>query len=229
MISTQKNSEVNDEMENLLEKKFLDINFKLPFPNKDNKKIIDEYSEEIQEIMKTGCSRQIAEYSMIEYNNGNIDKKLYKLKKQYKDYKNEISIINNTCRALVLSSDLKNKQFNYNIDNIDIINFVKSEDEIEEILSDENVNKKLEELYKSNEYIKSIENKVDKQKIAFYFLNKQIEELKEEEKKNFIEKQEQYFNEREAVIESALRRVKNIVNDDNEFKKFHDKYYKEIV
>ena len=226
MISTQKNSEVNDEMENLLEKKFLDINFKLPFPNKDNKKIIDEYSEEIQEIMKTGCSRQIAEYSMIEYNNASIDKKLYKLKKQYKDYKNEISIINNTCRTLVISSELKNIEFSYNID---IMKFVKSEDEIEEILSDENVNKKLEELYKSNEYIKSIENKVDKQKIAFYFLNKQIEELKEEEKKNFIEKQEQYFNEREAVIESALRRVKNIVNDDNEFKKFHDKYYKEIV
>jgi len=48
---------------------------------------------------------------------------------------------------------------------------------------------------------------------------------KEEDNIKFLEKKKKFNEKRDAVIESALRRVKKIVNDENEYKIFYKDYY----
>ena len=58
-------------------------------------------------------------------------------------------------------------------------------------------------------------------------MKKYIGELNEEEKKEFEQKRKAYIDKRDAVIESALRKVRKIVNDEKEYKKFYKEYYGE--
>ena len=45
-------------------------------------------------------------------------------------------------------------------------------------------------------------------------------------REKFIEARENYLKKREAIIEAAIRIVKKIVNDENEYKKFEKEYLK---
>ena len=49
---------------------------------------------------------------------------------------------------------------------------------------------------------------------------------KSEDKDNFEIAKENYVKKRDALIESALRLVKKIVNDEKEYEKFYEAYYK---
>ena len=91
------------------------------------------------------------------------------------------------------------------------------ENEIEEILENETIEELIE---KDNNLLDYIENNI------LFLLKKNIDSKTEEERKNFYSARKEYIEKKEAVIETALRRVKKIVNDDKEYNKFYEAYYK---
>ena len=115
-------------------------------------------------------------------------------------------------------SDLRNKVDSKNFDETMDKDLEGFENEIETVMSC------IEEEDNNNQGKDTRENK------AKYFLYKHLFEnnnKKKDEKE--IDKikalNKKYYDKRDAVIESALRKVKKIVNDDNEFKKFYKAYY----
>ena len=209
MSKSNNNSESEKEME-YLEDEFLKCNIDdIPFPKEE----IKEYESEVQEVMKSGCNRQIAEYVILQYKkfedeevktNENM-KKLSQLREEYDEYKN--AVINNAYQKF--RDEIKNK------DNKEAI-LEGYEYEIEEIIEKINGN---EILKKNNVTLENPEN------YANYYLNEAIKGLNENDKKRFDETRKEFINKREAVIESALRKIKEIVNDDKEYKKFYKEYY----
>ena len=93
-----------------------------------------------------------------------------------------------------------------------------------------NENKELSEYEEEiNELCESNKDK-DKNDIKLAIDKLINEKDKDEEVKQFLEAREKYFRKREAVIEAALRKVKKIVNDKEEYKQFFKEYYgKEYV
>ena len=88
------------------------------------------------------------------------------------------------------------------------------ENEIDEILESE-------VLYKiKKENKKNLDNV---EKYAKYYLNQYL--IKEKDNKEFVDKRKKYYEKREAVIEASLRKVKKIVNDEEEYKKFYEEYF----
>ena len=73
---------------------------------------------------------------------------------------------------------------------------------------------------KSDEFLTSIKCKL------YMELYIQDKTNRDEKTKKFFEEREKYFKKREAVIESCLRKVKNIVNDEKEYNKFYEEYMK---
>ena len=190
-----------------LEKEFLKYGEdSLPFPKEE----IKIYEDDVQEIMKSGCNRQIAEYVMLKYkeleDKDSKNKKLCDLRKEYKKVIDPI--IDKTVDELV-DADKNNKlDGKNNTDNYEY------EEEIDKILQSEKVkkirdkeNKDINNLYESakNFFIKNYDKQAE-----------QIDNVRKE-----------YINKRDAVIESALRKVKKIVNDEEEYKKFYKEYYGE--
>ena len=209
MSKSNNNSDSEKEME-YLEDEFLKCTIDdIPFPKEE----IKEYESEVQEVMKSGCNRQIAEYVILQYKkfedeevktNENM-KKLSQLREEYDEYKN--AVINNAYQKF--RDEIKNK------DNKEAI-LEGYEYEIEEIIEKINGN---EILKKNNVTLENPEN------YANYYLNEAIKGLNENDKKRFDETRKVFINKREAVIESALRKIKEIVNDDKEYKKFYKEYY----
>jgi hypothetical protein len=170
----------------------------LPVPKEE----IKIYNDEVLEVMKSGCNRQIAEHVMIKYKNledGEGKDKLDDLKKKYNETK--IKFYEKIKTMLENKNDIKN-----------------------------NENKELSEYEEEiNELCESNKDK-DKNDIKLAIDKLVNEKDKDEEVKQFLEAREKYFRKREAVIEAALRKVKKIVNDKEEYKQFFKEYYgKEYV
>ena len=170
----------------------------LPVPKEE----IKIYNDEVLEVMKSGCNRQIAEHVMIKYKNLEDGEGKDKL------------------------NDLKNK---YNITKIKFYEKIKTMLENKNDIKN-NENKELSEYEEEiNELCESNKDK-DKNDIKLAIDKLVNEKDKDEEVKQFLEAREKYFRKREAVIEAALRKVKKIVNDKEEYKQFFKEYYgKEYV
>ena len=166
------------------------------------KKEIEKYNYQVLEVMKSGCNRQIAEYVMLEY------KKLEDAEQNENDNKKET---------------LEKLRKNY-FEKLDSIIKNNSADK-ENIPKDESneYEEEINEFWDSNKgmdknEIKGILNKVLKEK------------ANDEATKQLVNDMEIYRRKRDAVIEAALRKVKKIVNDKEEYKKFFKGYYgKEYV
>ena len=185
-------SNSSDKEIDFLEEEFLKcVPDDLPVPKEE----IKIYNDEVLEVMKSGCNRQIAEHVMIKYKNLEDKEgkdKLVDLKAKYVE---------------------KKKTF-----------FEK----VKNILQNQNDNKSSEVLGKYEEEINEFwENNKEKNKNEIrYVINNLLEKQdKDEETKQFSEAREKYDRKREAVIEAALRKVKKIVNDKEEYKKFFKEYY----
>ena len=76
---------------------------------------------------------------------------------------------------------------------------------------------------------KSKENENDElrfeniKKEAKYYLDKNLKTIEEKEKYGKIKSE--YNEKREAVIEAALRKIKKIVNNENEYNIFYNNYF----
>ena len=66
-----------------------------------------------------------------------------------------------------------------------------------------------------------------------YYVKKRLIKLiisnKEINLEKFKKEREEYCKSREPVIEAALRLVKKIVNEEDEYKKFYEEYYKKKI
>ena len=204
---SEKKNPVDEEID-FLESEFLkykDASF--PFPKTE----IKIYEDDVQELMKSGCNRQIAEYAMLkykeledaEYQKDNNFKKLCDLRKEYFEMKNPI--INRAVTDLV-NAVIERK----NIELIDENNEMdKYDEEINEMLENEKV-KELSDVSRDD---------------AKCFFKKYFDNLRDnKEKYNNLRKE--YINKRDAVIEAGLRKIKKIVNDEEEYKIFYKEYYK---
>ena len=165
--------------------------------------------------MKSGCNRQIAEYVISEYkkledeeaeeakNENKEFKKLWELKSDYSKYID--NIINKAAENLNKEIDKPVEGFN---------ELEGYEDEIDKLLDNATLKEKLKD-----------KNINDIESYAMHFLKREIDNLRDDKKKGFEETRKIYIDKREAVIEAALRKIKKIVNDDNEYKIFYKNYY----
>ena len=201
----------SDKEKDFLEEEFLKCNIEdLPIPREELK----DYEKEIQEVMKSGCNRQIAEYVFLEYKNledeeekDSKKKKLCELKKDY-EQKHKNSLIEKVTEKVIDKLIKENKEIQ------DFKDIEGYEDEIDEILEKEDLKAILKE-----KNIDNIESYIK------HFIYLEIENMNQEEKKKFKETRDLYIEKREAVIEAALRKIKKIVNDENEYKIFYKNYY----
>ena len=201
-------NEIEDEMENdFLE---LDENIINKLVPKDELK---NFEIDINEIMKSGCNRQIAEYALMKYN---IQEKLKKENQDYIESKTEIKndIINKLGPKL---SDLL-KDENRRDEDVEYDPFF--EEVIDEIVND-------------------LLTKKTKNIIDVNLIKKGVVQLISNENYNFDKfknDKEKYIKIREPIIEAALRLVKKIVNkkksedseefeDSDEYKEFVKEYY----
>ena len=162
----------------------------------------ENYLYEIREVMKSGCNRQIAEYSLKEYN-------IESLKEKKENY-----IAENKKLKEKINPDIDNYFNNKNNKISDIKEIDQYEEEIEDIMEEkEELISKLEE-NKTKEDIKQDLMKIFANGLDNY-----------ENKEDYISAKNEYIIKRDAIIESALRLVKKIVNNEDEYKKFHKDYY----
>ena len=199
-------SNSSDKEIDFLEEEFLKCTSDdLPVPKEE----IKIYNDEVLEVMKTGCNRQIAEYVMIKYKNLEDKEgkdKLVDLKAKYVEKKK------------TFFEKVKNILQNQN-DNKSSEVLGKYEEEINEFWEN-NKEKNMNEIrYVINNLLEKQDKEKDKDK------DKDKDKNKDEEAKQFYEAKEKYYRKRDAVIEAALRKVKKIVNDKEEYKKFFKEYY----
>ena len=193
-----------------LEEEFLKCKIEdLPIPKKE----LENFQFEVREVMKSGCNLQIAEYALLEYNIVNY---LSKIKDEYNQYKQKFKNLTND-DIVVYFNNLKENIINKEEDddedeNKDAKN--KYEEEIDEIM-DENIEKIESIKERTREQIK--EDLMD-------IFKKRVD--KSDDKDNFLNAKENYMKKRDALIESALRLVKKIVNDEKEYEKFYKNYFK---
>lgn len=214
MNNNKAGSNPSDEEKDILEEEFLKLTEDdIPTPIEE----IAVYEPEVQEIMKSGCNRQIAEYAILKYkkieDNDKNSEKLYKLREEYNKLKNPI--ITNTVNSIEKLVNMDNpdkKNINYDIQ------LNEYEDEIEEIIKNEKIQKMIE----NNIFTLEIA-----QKFAKYYLKANINE--EKDQKQFLEKRKAFYDKREAVIEAALRKVKKIVNDKEAYKIFYKEYFGKVL
>lgn len=214
MNNNKAGSNPTDEEKDILEEEFLKLTEDdIPTPIEE----IAVYEPEVQEVMKSGCNRQIAEYAILKYkkieDNDKNSEKLYKLREEYNKLKNPI--ITNTVNSIEKLVNMDNpdkKNINYDIQ------LNEYEDEIEEIIKNEKIQKMIE----NNIFTLEIA-----QKFAKYYLKANINE--EKDQKQFLEKRKAFYDKREAVIEAALRKVKKIVNDKEAYKIFYKEYFGKVL
>ena len=214
-MSSKKQISSVDEEDDYLESIFLGIE-KLPFPKKE----IADYESLVLEIMKSGCNRQIAEYAMIKYkgieDSNKEEKKLPELERTYNDAKKVIfdQIKNKENIKDILSSKIKNyNQLKKKKDELNNYDY-----EIEELL--DFYRNELKENKDADNKMKEIEKAVKD-----YLYEILIEKKESEETKKFLDERKIYMDKKEAVIESALRKVKKIVNDKKEYEIFYKEYF----
>ena len=205
-ITNSSNSSDNEK--DFLEEEFLKLKIEdIPIP----KAGLEDYELDIQEVMKSGCNRQIAEYVIegikkLEESQDNKSKKLIDLRKEYRN------IIKKAIEDTIndLDDHITNKKTTYGDRELD-----DYDDEIDEILNSD----KIQKAKNANDDL-NLENI---EKIAKYYLD---ENLKKIDKGNLEEKKKEYNEKREAVIEAALRKIKKIVNDEQEYDIFYKNYFK---
>jgi len=201
-MSKSKNSQSqnsSDKEIDFLEEEFLKCDPNdLPVPKKE----IEIYNYQVLEVMKSGCNRQIAEYVMLEY------KKLEDAEQKEKDNKKETLEKLRKNYFDKLDNIIKDKKNSADKENIPKDDSNEYEEEINEFWDS---NKEMDK----NE-IKNILHKVLKEK------------ANDEETKQLVYDMEIYRRKRDAVIEAALRKVKKIVNDKEEYKKFFKGYYGKV-
>ena len=165
--------------------------------------------------MKSGCNRQIAEYVISEYkkledeeaeeakNENKEFKRLWELRDDYSKFLDKI--INRAAEKL--KNDIGKPVEGFN-------ELEGYEDEIDKLLDNATLKEKLQD-----------KNINDIESYAMHFLKIEIDNSKKDEKEKFEKTRKIYIDKREAVIEAALRKIKKIVNDDNEYKIFYKNYY----
>jgi hypothetical protein len=195
-----------------LEKDFLKIDMDELDKIYKNKEILSNYELEIKEIMKIGCNRQIAEYSLLK---NNIESILEKENSKY------IKERNNLLKEITKKLGYKIKALIKDLVNTENIICAIEDSYYEELPYEEIIDLIIEkyekeipvEVYK---YVNFKENlkKLIKDNDEYIGLNK------------FIEIKKEYIKQREPLIEAALRLVKKIINDENEYNKFYNEFYK---
>ena len=202
----------------LLEDEFLKCEIdEIPIPKKELK----EYESDVKEVMKSGCNRQIAEYVILKYKNLEDEEKKKEVKdKEFKSLPQLRKEYNINKRPMIkkaiesIDENIKKNKDDYKGQKIEMEGY---EDELDEILNSEDINK-----LKKDDKIKKEVNLAD---LARFYVNKYLTSLKEDEEKKFQESRKKYYDKRDAVIEFALREVKKIVNDQKEYEKFYREYY----
>ena len=182
----------------------------LPLPNPKLK----DYQNELREVMKSGCNLQIAEYSLIELN---IISLLGNEKKNYNEQKDKI--MNNMEDEIdIYFNDVKSPKYERTE--------IKEEDKDKEKFYEEEADEIMEKRYNDIDEINDSNNKninlnLVKEDLMNMFKKNVNNSINENE---FKEAKRKYIEKREAIIEAALRIVKKIVNDEEEYKKFKEKY-----
>ena len=181
---------------------------------------IVEYEKEVLEVMKSGCNRQIAEYVIIKYKEQEEKEIKYKeqeekdntttLKDLCKKYREKINdIIEKAKIDFISSKNIQNASDKKNLEEIEK-KLEGFENEIEEIMQ-------CREEEDNNQEVLEMQAKI--------CLYNELKKKEEKEMKEINDLKKQYYDKRDAVIEAALRKVKKIVNNDDEFKKFYKDYY----
>ena len=202
----------NDELED----EFLKCNLEdLPLPIKK----LEDFEFEINEVMKSGCNRQIAEYSLLEYKSD-----LFPPKNEHEKSKDSIK---KTLSELKNEYKKSKKSIKENMPNIDYyINtakYEKDEKSTYEEEADEIFEENIKEI-EGNENYKIEDTDAIKEFIMSDFKSC-VEALgKGKDKEIFVKSRENYRDKRDAIIEAALRLVKKIVNDEKEYKKLEEGY-----
>ena len=202
----------------ILEEQFLDSSCKvedIPLP----KKQLDGFEFEIREIMKNGCNRQIAEYSLLTCDIVN----------NLKEVKNNYTKVNDKIRKY-LDEDIEVYLYNLKTNNPNKNDKQNDNEEIEE--KDKNNNYKVYEeeadeiMEEKNDAIenndKLIKEKDSIKKFIMIKYKDYSENIMKDEK--FFDYKKKYQDKRDAILEAALRKVKKIVNDEEEYNKFYEEY-----
>ena len=217
---SNKNQIIQENIEDDMENEFLTLSEKIIDKLKP-KKELSTFEIDINEIMKSGCNRQIAEYALMKYN---IQEKLKEENQKYIASKKEII------------NDIKNK-LGTKLDNL-----LKDENRKDDVVEYEPL---YEEIY--DEIVEYLLNKNPKSIIDINFIKNGVVKLLSTETINFDKfknEKEIYVKKREPIIEAALRLVKKIVNnkeqkpdepdepeeskeleDSEEYKKFLEEYF----
>ena len=202
-MSTTKTSSKEDE-EDEIENAFLSCDENIIDKLIQNEKL-NNFELDIKEVMKSGCNRQIAEYALLKCG---IDSILRKENEKYIKVKEEMineikDKLQNQINGVINSEITKIDDFEYDI--------------IYEEIFDELMDK-----IEKDTYIAEVTKKyyIKKRLIKLIISNKEINLEK------FKKEREEYCKSREPVIEAALRLVKKIVNEEDEYKKFYEGYFK---
>ena len=217
---SNKNQIIQENIEDDMENEFLTLSEKIIDKLKP-KKELSTFEIDINEIMKSGCNRQIAEYVLMKYN---IQEKLKEENQKYIASKKEI--INDIINKLGTKLD----------------NLLKDENRKDDVVEYEPL---YEEIY--DEIVEYLLNKNPKSIIDINFIKNGVVKLLSTENINFDKfknEKEIYVKKREPIIEAALRLVKKIVNnkrqkpdepeepeeskeleDSEEYKKFLEEYF----
>ena len=217
---SNKNQIIQENIEDDMENEFLTLSEKIIDKLKP-KKELSTFEIDINEIMKSGCNRQIAEYVLMKYN---IQEKLKEENQKYIASKKEII------------NDIKNK-LGTKLDNL-----LKDENRKDDVVEYEPL---YEEIY--DEIVEYLLNKNPKSIIDINFIKNGVVKLLSTENINFDKfknEKEIYVKKREPIIEAALRLVKKIVNnkkqkpdepeepeeskeleDSEEYRKFLEEYF----
>ena len=173
----------------------------IPLPKKE----LEEFEFEVIEVMKSGCNLQIAEYALLKCGITSLlstSKKNYtKIKKIIKD---EMKTSLEKSFTEIKKEENKNENLFY-------------EDEVNEIMEEYRDKIENNEKLTQNDII-PIKNHLLK------VFEENVEKL--DNTNEFIIAKNNYKAKKDAIIEAALRLVKKIVNDEDEYNKFHEEYYK---
>lgn len=204
-----------------LEEEFLKCNLEdIPIPIDK----IEDLEEEVIEVMKSGCNRQIAEYVILKYteleDDGDNKKKLIEYKKDYEKIKNEyfeeIKNKKNEIEGVKTYLSVNYKNNGNRDDYYDQLVNEKLGDIVDEV-------KKVTENYQNND-IKSGEYEKTIKYIIYKNMFIKDKKDNDEKAKKFFDEREKYIQKREAVIEACLRKVKKIVNDEKEYNEFYKEF-----
>ncbi len=207
----------NDE----LEEEFLKCNLEdLPLPIKE----LEDFEFEINEVMKSGCNRQIAEYSLLEYKSDLLPEKKNEHEKSKDSIKKTLSELKNEYKK---SKDSIKKRMNniaYYINYLSTAKYEKDEKSTYEEEADEIFEENIKKI-EGNENYKIEDTDAIKEFIMSDFKSR-VDALESKDKEIFVKSRKNYRDKRDAIIEAALRLVKKIVNDEKEYKKFEEGYKK---